>query len=91
MTRRLLTNVVVALFLGATLGAVQSNSPLADAAMRGDKDAVKKLIKDGADIGVAQGDGMTALLTALIGHHLDYARFLLDRGADPNKDRKSVV
>jgi hypothetical protein len=32
MTRRLLTNVVVALFLGATLGATQSSSPLADAA-----------------------------------------------------------
>jgi ankyrin repeat protein len=28
---------------------------------------------------------MTALLTALIRHHLDYARFLIDRGADPNK------
>src|SRR5205085_9922912 len=30
-------------------------------------------------------DGMTALLTALIRRHLDYARFLLDQGADPNK------
>ena len=58
MTRRLLTNVVVALFLGATLGAIQSTSPLADAAMKGDKAAVAQLLKDGADVGVAQGDGM---------------------------------
>ena len=82
MTRRLLTNVVVALFLGATLGAVQSNSPLADAAMRGDKDAVKKLIKDGADIGVAQGDGMTALHWAAEHGDADMAQQLIYAGAN---------
>ncbi|HXT16373.1 MAG TPA: ankyrin repeat domain-containing protein [Gemmatimonadaceae bacterium] len=36
-------------------------SAVADAAMRGDDGAVKKLIAQGADVNVAQGDGMTAL------------------------------
>src|SRR4051794_35698977 len=34
---------------------------VADAAMRGDLAAVQKLIAKGADVNVAQGDGMTAL------------------------------
>ena len=82
MTRRLLTNVVVALFLGATLGATQSTSPLADAAMRGDIDAVKKLLKDGVDIGVAQGDGMTALHWAAERGDADMAKLLIYAGAN---------
>ena len=82
MTRRLLTNVVVALFLGATLGATQSPSPLADAAMKGDKAAVKQLLKDGADIGVPQGDGMTALHWAAERGDAELAQMLLVAGAN---------
>ena len=67
---------------GATLGAVQSNSPLADAAMRGDKDAVKKLIKEGADIGVPQGDGMTALHWAALNGDVELTEMLLYAGAN---------
>lgn len=36
-------------------------SPVADAAMRRDVDAVRALLKEGADVNAAQGDGMTAL------------------------------
>jgi ankyrin repeat protein len=36
-------------------------SPIADAAMRRDTEAVRSLIKEGADVNAAQGDGMTAL------------------------------
>ena len=82
MTRRLLTNVVVALFLGATLGATQSASPLADAAMKGDKDAVKALLKQGADIGVPQGDGMTALHWAADRGDAELAQLLIYAGAN---------
>ena len=82
MTRRLLTNVVVALFLGATLGATQSTSPLADAAMKGDKDAIKTLLKQGADVGVAQGDGMTALHWAAERGDADMAQLLIVAGAN---------
>jgi ankyrin repeat protein len=82
MTRRLLTNVVVALFLGATLSATQSPSPLADAAMKGDKEAVKNLLKQGADIGVAQGDGMTALHWAAERGDAELAQLLIVAGAN---------
>src|SRR5262245_45379535 len=44
----------------AILGAA-SPTPVADSAMRGDRDAVRDLLKQGADVGAAQGDGMTAL------------------------------
>ncbi|MDE2678966.1 MAG: ankyrin repeat domain-containing protein [Gemmatimonadota bacterium] len=36
-------------------------SPVADAAQRGDLDAVRRLLRDGADVNAPQGDGMTAL------------------------------
>ena len=38
-----------------------STSPVADAAQRGDLDAVRRLLRDGADVNAPQGDGMTAL------------------------------
>ena len=41
--------------------ATPSASPVADAAMRGDTEAVRTLLKEGADVNAAQGDGMTAL------------------------------
>ena len=36
-------------------------APVADAAQRGDVDAVRALLREGADVNAAQGDGMTAL------------------------------
>ncbi len=38
-----------------------SDSPVADAAERGDLGAVRNLLRDGADVNAPQGDGMTAL------------------------------
>ncbi len=37
------------------------DSPVADAAQRGDLDAVRRLLREGADVNAPQGDGMTAL------------------------------
>jgi uncharacterized protein len=48
-----------ALLLGAW--TPPADSPLADAAMRGDTAAVRVLLRQGADANAAQGDGMTAL------------------------------
>jgi len=61
----LLTGVLT-LALGAALGS--ATSPIADAAQRGDTAAVRTLVTQGADVNLAQGDGMTALhWTALNG------------------------
>ena len=47
---------------------VGPDAPVADAAMRGDTETVRALLRDGADVNAAQGDGMTALhWTALQG------------------------
>ena len=51
----------VALAMTAWLGAAASPSSVADAAMKGDRDAVRALLKQGADVSAARGDGMTAL------------------------------
>ena len=83
MTRRLITNVIVALFLGATLGATQSTSPIADAAMKGDQDAIRQLLKDGADVNAAQGDGMSALHWAAERGDAAMAELLTYAGANP--------
>ena len=41
------------------LAAVES--PVADAAMHGDVETIRVLLRDGVDANTAQGDGMTAL------------------------------
>lgn len=44
-----------------TIAGRTLDSPVADAAQRGDLDAVRRLLRDGADVNAPQGDGMTAL------------------------------
>src|SRR5438046_4595904 len=61
MKLRLATFGACALFLSAFLGAAASTSTVADVAMKGDRDGLRDLLKQGADVGAAQGDGMTAL------------------------------
>ena len=59
--RRLLPGAA-ALGAALILGAWAPNdSPVADAAMRGDTAKVRVLLRQGADVNGAQGDGMTAL------------------------------
>ena len=43
-------SVALALFMTALVGAAASKAPVADAAMRGDRDAVRALLKQGADV-----------------------------------------
>jgi uncharacterized protein len=61
MKLRLASYVAFATLMTAIVGAAASTSPVADTAMRGDRDALRDLLKQGADVGAAQGDGMTAL------------------------------
>ena len=66
----------------AVLGAGgQGNSPVADAAERGDLEVVRTLLRDGADVNTAQSDGRTALHWAAIRNDIEIARTLLYAGA----------
>jgi ankyrin repeat protein len=78
--KRLLT-AACAVVMTALLGAAAS-SPLADAASRGDRDAVRNLLKQGADVGAAHGDGMTALHFAADRGDLEMTEMLLYAGAN---------
>jgi uncharacterized protein len=79
--RRLSAILLAAMLTGASLGAVV-NAPVADAASRGDKDAVRALLKDGADVNAPQGDGMTALHWAAERGDLDLTNLLVYGGAN---------
>jgi len=57
----LLLSGATALLMTVLLGAAPAPAPVADAAMRGDREAVRGLLKQGADANAAQGDGMTPL------------------------------
>ena len=59
-----------------------NDSPVADAAMRGDVVAVQALLAEGADVNEPQGDGMTALHWSAHNGDASLARILLDAGAD---------
>ena len=56
-------------------------SPVADAAMRGDTEGVRTLLRDGADVNAAQGDGMTALHWSSLNGDLKTLDVLLYAGA----------
>ena len=59
-------------------------TPLLHAAMAGDLECVKLLLKAGAKVDDAAPDGKTALMLAIIKHHEDVALFLIDQGAPVN-------
>jgi ankyrin repeat protein len=62
MTKRLGLCILALSFGGFALVArAATDAPVANAAMRGDSEAVRTLIGQGADVNAAQGDGMTAL------------------------------
>lgn len=59
--RRLGAGLVAAAVVVTLTAAAPADAPVADAAMRGDTARVRQLLKQGADVNAAQGDGMTAL------------------------------
>ncbi len=75
--------LLVAAVLPAALAAQQAalDDPLLDAARRGELEAVRELIRRGADVDAVRGDGMTALHFAAERGHAEVARALIDAGA----------
>jgi len=59
-------------------------TPLLFAARQGSLPVVKTLLEAGADINLADPDGTTATMMAIINLHYDVAGYLIDRGADVN-------
>src|SRR6476619_5807732 len=86
MANRLMkTGSLVVIGAALSLSALLSAAPpatVADAAQLGDRDAVKALLKQAADVNGAQGDGMTALHWAAMKDDADLAQLLLYAGAN---------
>jgi ankyrin repeat protein len=76
------TCALIAAALVAGAGAAPGSSPVADAAQRRDTAAVRALITQAADVGAAQGDGMTALHWAAAHGDAELASLLLYAGAN---------
>jgi ankyrin repeat protein len=72
---------LMAIALTAWLSAA-GPAPVADAAMSKDREAVKTLLKNGADVNAAQGDGMTALHWAARSGDAELTQMLLYAGAN---------
>jgi ankyrin repeat protein len=81
MRRALVTTIgIAAVALSVMLRA--ASAPVADAAQQGDREAVRTLLKQAADVNGAQGDGMTALHWAAVKNDAELARTLLYAGAN---------
>ena len=74
--------LIIALSVSVILLAAPSGSPVADAAMRGEKDALRGLLQKGADVNAAQNDGMTALHWAAERGDTEVAQMILTAGAN---------
>jgi ankyrin repeat protein len=66
----------------ALLGWISADPPITDAARRGDAEAVRSLLRGGADANASEGDGMTALHWAADAGHLEIAEILMYAGAN---------
>jgi ankyrin repeat protein len=76
-----LSCVLVGATTASRLLALTADSPVADAAMRGDTEGVRTLLRSGADVNAAQGDGMTALHWTALANDLETMNVLLYAGA----------
>lgn len=64
-------------------------TPLMFAAREGCVECLPILADAGANLNLADPDGITPVVNSIINGHYDVARFLLDRGADPNLTDKT--
>src|ERR1051326_2391069 len=79
---------IVGLFLIAILcatawiTAATDDARVANAAMKGDKEAVRNLVKQAVDVNASRGDGMTALHWAAMNNDTEMTQILLYAGAN---------
>src|SRR5258708_4980724 len=77
-------SIIGGLCMTALLAAATIDTRLADAAMQKDKDGVRSLLKQKADVNAAHGDGATALHWAAYNDDLEMVKTLLAAGANVN-------
>jgi ankyrin repeat protein len=70
--------------LALLLGAAGLQAQLVEAVKRGDREAVRTLLRQGLNVDTRAGDGATALLWASYKDDLETARLLIQAGADVN-------
>jgi ankyrin repeat protein len=75
-------SAIAALVLSTNLLVRAHEASVAEAAMAGDRDAVRSLLKSGEDVNAAMGDGMTALHWAAKRGDVELAQMLLYAGAN---------
>ena len=75
---------MIVLLSVACLAAQGSDLRLTEAASRGDRKAVRSLLKEQVDVNLAQGDGATALHWAAHWNDLEMAALLIGAGANVN-------
>src|SRR5262249_1547413 len=75
-------SVIVTIAAASLIVGAAEDARVANAAMKGDKDSVRSLLKQAADVNAAQGDGMTALHWAALNDDSELAQMLLYAGAN---------
>src|SRR5437867_4217380 len=85
---RLITVAAIIAMTTLVSGVTANEARVADAAMRGDAAAVRALLREGADVNIAEGDGMTALHFAAEHGDPEVAALLLESGANPRAETR---
>jgi len=75
-------SLLAAICMAVLIMASTGDERVVEAAMKGDRDTVRALLKQAADVNAAQGDGMTALHWAALKGDTEMAEMLLYAGAN---------
>ena len=81
----------IVLLAVASSSLIAAGSDVADAVMRGDHEALRKLIRAGADVNAPQVDGATALHWAVYRGDMEAADQILRAGARPDAKNRTGI